>query len=511
MPGVLACRIGAYTGSLLVLHDPRRLGRDALLLLCEVALHKADAREMDVPSLAKLGVGSALLGLAVTGHFFYTPLLAACATLLVAANVHTFRRAWKALRAGSLDVDVVYGTLLILTLLSGDFLSIAFMAWSVAAWPLLLERRLATTRQALAGEPRRFASLVRVQRSGRELAVPMSSLKAGDVTVVKAGAVLAADGVVLEGAAAVDERRITGESGLADKGPGQPVYAGGRVVTGRLVIEVTRVERDAIATEVRRRLTESARVEPAGATAGVALARRAAPPVIALSALGALTGGLGTAIAVLAPNYSAAPGLSDPLDRSATLMACANAGVLVRSEAALLRLGQADTLVIEAGIDKPGTAALLDGLRARGIAPILLAAPRPGAGAAQLLRRLRRQGSRAAFVGRGDDLAAFRAADVAIAWHGPATAAVDVADVVLVSQHLVTLLELIDLSRLHAREIRLSRRLGLWPNLLALGGAFVLGFSSLHAVFLTNVGALAVYGRGSKRLGDAEDRRSWGA
>jgi hypothetical protein len=499
VPGVLGCRIGLYTGSLVVRHDPDRLGLDELLLRCEAALHTAGTRASDGAGLATFGVTGGLLGVAVAGHVVSTPLLAVAATLLVVANVDTFRRAWKALRAGSIDTDVLYSALLALTVLNGDLLSIAVMAWSVAVWPLFLDRRLARTRRALAGDQRSFASLVRVQRSGRELAVAVASLKPGDVTVVGAGALLPADGVVVEGAAAVDERSITGESGLADKAPGQPVYAGARVVTGRLVIEVTRAERDAVASEVRRRLLEAARIEPVGD----ALARRAAPPTLAPSARDAMTSGLGITSFVLAPNYSAAPGLGTPLDRSATLLACADAGFLVRGEAGLLRLAEVDAIVIDVGTGEPEMAALVTGLRARRIEQILLA-PTDVSETAELLRQLRLKGRKVAFIGRADDLAAAREADVAIALGGLHVPPAEVSDVVLVSPRLVKTLDLLDLARIHAHEARLNRHLGVWPTLVAVGGAVALGFASLPCVLLTNVGALAVYWRGSGRLTKAE-------
>ena len=161
VPGVLGCRISLYTGSLVVHHEPGRLGLDELLLRCEAALHKAEAPEAAGPGSATFGVTGALLGLAVAGHFVSTPLLAVSAAFLVVANVDTLRRAWKALRARSIDTDVLYSTMLALTVLYGDFLSIAVMAWSVAVWPLFLERRLARTRRALAGDQRSFASLTR--------------------------------------------------------------------------------------------------------------------------------------------------------------------------------------------------------------------------------------------------------------------------------------------------------------------------------------------------------------
>jgi cation transport ATPase len=326
---------------------------------------------------------------------------------------------------------------------------------------------------------------------------------------VEAGATFPADGVVLEGLASVDERWITGEPGMADKKPGQPVYASARVATGRLVIEVTRTEDDSMASEMRRRVLEATRVTPDDATPGHALANRAAPPVLAFSAIGGLTGGLGTSIAVLAPNYCAAPGLN-PLHRSSTLLGCADAGFLVRDAAALSRLAVADAVVVAVAVGESEAEALVSGLRARGIERILLLSP-PGAvdpaamaGRVRVLRKLRRDGVRAVLIGHGDDPIAASEADVAIALGGSSLPAADAADVVLVSPRLGRTLELLDLARAHAREARLNHRLGLWPNVLAVGSALMVGSPSLFSSALTNLGALAVYWRGSQRLSGAE-------
>lgn len=507
-PGVLECRVGLHTGSLLVVHDPRHLGHDELLRLCESALSRAGANAAGAPSLARFGVGTLLLTCAFAGYHVYPPLLVACALLLVAANVDTFRRAWRSLRAGKLDVDVAYCTLITVVLFYGDFRSIALTAFCVRSWPLLLDRRLAATRHALAGDRRRVESLVRVKRSGRELAVPVASLKQGDMTVVEAGATLPADGVVIEGVAAVNERRITGDAGLADKKPGQPVYAGAHVATGRLVIEVTRGEHDAVASAMRRRVLDATQVTPDDATPGHALADRAAPPVLAFSVIGGLTGGLGTSAAVLAPNYYAAPGLN-PLHRSSTLLACAGAGFLVRDEAALSRLAAVDAVVVDVAVGEADAEALVSRLRARGIERILVLSPGATdaagrAGRVRVLRKLRRDGARTAFIGRGDDPMAAHEADVAIVLGGAGLPAAEVADVVLVSPRVERTLELFDLARAHAREARLNHRLGLWPNVLAVGSALVIGSPSLFSSVLTNLGALAVYWRGSTRLSGAE-------
>src|SRR6266852_4346324 len=56
--------------------------------------------------------------------------------------------------------------------------------------------------------------------------IPLGELHVGDVVLVRPGTRVPADGVVVEGAADVDESMITGESKPVSKGPGAPVIAG---------------------------------------------------------------------------------------------------------------------------------------------------------------------------------------------------------------------------------------------------------------------------------------------
>jgi len=58
-----------------------------------------------------------------------------------------------------------------------------------------------------------------------EKEIPISEVALGDIILVKPGAKIPVDGVVTEGASAVDESMLTGESMPVDKKPGDPVYA----------------------------------------------------------------------------------------------------------------------------------------------------------------------------------------------------------------------------------------------------------------------------------------------
>ena len=79
---------------------------------------------------------------------------------------------------------------------------------------------------------------VAVLRDGTETRIPVDRLVVGDQFVVRPGEKIATDGVVDEGASAVDASMLTGESVPVEVGPGDPVAgatvnAGGRLVVAR--------------------------------------------------------------------------------------------------------------------------------------------------------------------------------------------------------------------------------------------------------------------------------------
>jgi Cu2+-exporting ATPase len=71
--------------------------------------------------------------------------------------------------------------------------------------------------------------------------VPLSALHVGDIILVRPGARVAADGVVVEGSADVDESMITGESPMISKRPGGKVIAGTVASGGSLRVRIAAV------------------------------------------------------------------------------------------------------------------------------------------------------------------------------------------------------------------------------------------------------------------------------
>jgi heavy metal translocating P-type ATPase len=83
-----------------------------------------------------------------------------------------------------------------------------------------------------------------VRRNESWQEVETSEIAAGDIVLVKPGARIPVDGVVVGGHSFVDQATITGESMPAEKSNGTPVYAGTINQSGALEIRVDRMGRD---------------------------------------------------------------------------------------------------------------------------------------------------------------------------------------------------------------------------------------------------------------------------
>ncbi len=111
---------------------------------------------------------------------------------------------------------------------------------------ICLGRFLEVRAKGRAGEAiRRLAALeprtARVLKDGSEVDVPVGDLVPGDRIRVRPGERVPTDGTVVDGASAVDESMLTGESLPVDKGPGDAVTGGTLNRTGSFTFEATRV------------------------------------------------------------------------------------------------------------------------------------------------------------------------------------------------------------------------------------------------------------------------------
>ncbi|MEV6982713.1 heavy metal translocating P-type ATPase [Sphaerisporangium sp. NPDC051017] len=195
---------------------------------------------------------------------------------------------------------------------------------------------------------------------GREIRVPVTQVRPGDRFVVRPGEKIATDGVVTEGMSTVDASLLTGEPAPVEVAPGDEVVGATVNMSGRLVVEVTRVGAETRLARITR-LVEAAQERKARAQR---LADRVSavfvPVVIGLAVLTfaawMLAGGDGTsatrsAIAVLIIACPCALGLATPTALLAGTGRGAQLGVLVKGPESLERTRRIDMVVL----DKTGT------------------------------------------------------------------------------------------------------------------------------------------------------------
>jgi Cu+-exporting ATPase len=201
-----------------------------------------------------------------------------------------------------------------------------------------------------------------LREDGSEHDVAFDEVRPGDRLRVRPGEKVPVDGVVLEGASAVDESMITGESIPVEKGPGSRVIGATVNGTGSLIMRADRVGSETLLAQIVRLVSEAQRSRAPIQRLADKVSAWFVPAVIATAVLTfvvwMLAGpeprfahGLVNAVAVLIIACPCALGLATPMAIMVGTGRGATAGVLIRNAEALELLEKVDTLVV----DKTGT------------------------------------------------------------------------------------------------------------------------------------------------------------
>jgi Cu+-exporting ATPase len=202
----------------------------------------------------------------------------------------------------------------------------------------------------------------RFREDGGEEDVPLDRVAVGDRLRVRPGEKVPVDGVVIEGAGAVDESMITGEPIPVEKGPGSKVVGGTVNGTGGFVMRAERVGSGTMLAQIVRMVAEAQRSRAPVQRLADLVAAYFVPIVIAVAALTFLAWAvfgpeprmahaLVNAVAVLIIACPCALGLATPMSIMVGTGRGATAGVLIKNAEVLETLARVDTLVV----DKTGT------------------------------------------------------------------------------------------------------------------------------------------------------------
>ncbi|MCA1245728.1 heavy metal translocating P-type ATPase [Massilia sp. MS-15] len=285
-----------------------------------------------------------------------------------------YRAGWKALRAGSGNMDLLvalgtsaaYGLSLYLLLGGGHGAQhLYFESSAVVITLVLLGKWLEARakRQALAGiralEALRSTEAL-VRRDGAEQRIPLSALRVGDLMVVRPGERVPADGLVEEGRSHLDESLLTGESLPVAREAGERVAGGAVNIDGLLLVRASAVGHETMLAQIIR-MVEDAQAAKAPIQRLVDRVSALFVPAVLLLALATLLGwglaggdwqaALLNAVAVLVIACPCALGLATPAAIMVGTGTSARHGILVKDAEALETAHAIDLVVF----DKTGT------------------------------------------------------------------------------------------------------------------------------------------------------------
>jgi Cu+-exporting ATPase len=341
---------------------------------------------------ALLMIGEWLLGLGQTAWFRHTAFILATVVQIL-CGARFYAGAWRQLRQGASNMDTLVSL--------GSTAAFAFSVWalftdgarhlyfmeaaaiiSLVSLGHFIENRVSSRAESALRGLLNLAPDTAVRRlaSGEET-VRVADLRNGDEVILKPGERVPVDGEVIEGAGAVDESMLTGESMPVEKQTGARLYAGTMNRDGHLTLRVTATGEatalSRIIAVVRRAQSSRAAIQRLGDRVSSVFV-----PVVLLIAVGTAlwwgfahdhalqvatrllpfvpeghfpAGPLEAAIihfaGVLIIACPCAMGLATPAAIMAGVNAAARCGILIRDGVALEKSGKLDAVVF----DKTGT------------------------------------------------------------------------------------------------------------------------------------------------------------
>jgi P-type Cu+ transporter len=392
VPGVQSAQVNLATETASVQRLRGAAGTAELLKAVLAAGYTAHDASLPVEAARRRGLGdgatvvlaallSAPLALPMIGALWGAHwMLNGWVQLLLATPVQVwlgarfYRAGWKALRAGSGNMDLLvalgtsaaFGLSLVLLLRSPQGMPHLYFESSAVVITLVLlgkwleARAKRQTTDAIRALNALRPETARVRRGNADIDIPCAEVLLDDTVVVRPGERIAVDGVVIEGASHADESLITGESLPVAKQPGDRVTGGAINAEGALLVRTTAVGAESTLSRIVR-MVESAQAKKAPIQRLVDRVSAVFVPVVVVAALITALGwgligvdwsaGVLNAVAVLVIACPCALGLATPAAIMVGTGVAARHGILIKDAEALETAHAVRTVAF----DKTGT------------------------------------------------------------------------------------------------------------------------------------------------------------
>jgi heavy metal translocating P-type ATPase len=259
---------------------------------------------------------------------------------------------WSDIRSGRYGIDILAATAIVASVILGQYwagIVVALMLTGGEALEDFAHHRAQTELDSLL---KRAPQKAQVIRKGKTLEVPVSDLRVGEKIIIKAGDLVPADSIVIEGTANFDEASLTGESLPQAKQAGEQLLSGSINLDGAITAKTTAIAADSQYQQIIKLVRGAAHSQ----APFVRLADRYSVPftLFAYAIAVAVWIASGQAIRFLEVIVVATPCpllLAAPIALISGMARASKYGIIVKTGSALERLADAKTIAF----DKTGT------------------------------------------------------------------------------------------------------------------------------------------------------------
>jgi hypothetical protein len=469
------------------------------------------------------------LALAPLADLLFPPLGMVNLALTALISLKYLPRALLSLQKGKFTVELLYLASTVLTGLTFQFTPAAFMYWFMRFWPHRSGQLYELHHSKFLGRYRRRPRRVWVERDGVSVETRVEELSPSTVVTLTAGDIVPGDGIIVSGAAQIDEHLLTGNLGDVSRIEGHPIYAASRIVDGAVRVKIESLGVDTAAGRIALWQREALRRQDSEHHAAD-LADRTTLPILLLGTAALVQGGLSMAKTTIRPDYLTGPAISEKMSGLATVIRAAQDGIVIAGNSYLGKLLKCDSIVFDDSVawqtPETGQKTFARMVLQQGLAEVIFFATGSEKDAGKLASRLgfhsfrgnSSAASKRAYIEQrqklghlviyvGDCAAQSKVAeqaDVAISVLELPFKKANKSSIALLSPDLIKILQLRAIAADALNEFKLGFGLSLAPNLAAVFGALFLASPTSVAVLLTNLGMLADYIRSGAILHLAE-------
>lgn len=526
LPNVSACKIDRKTGRIALKFQPGQVP-DKAHIIESLELLSSDARQIALlqnypRSSYKLPI--ATLAVATLSQWWLPGIWPLAGAMVTMVNWRMVVRSFHDLRQGTLGLPMLTTLIITGTALGGAFFASALMSVMARYWQNQYATMLNQARRTWLGNLALPSGSINLALpDGSTIRKQICCLKSGNVIELAQGDSIPADGICISGSAKIHYPHGCQVVDVRDPSRVNRVFAGGQLESGLLRVQIEHLGFETRLARIRNEvLTGSGTLR--GETAlnhhGQKFAEKTILPTLALAGFGLATGGVGTAVAVMRPDYATGVGLGQGLERLRLSSEAFREGFLIRDHEAFDKIHLIDLWISEnpehqlpvkpgqvvAEVVSPDRIDLIHGpdrLTLQGFSPIHNDIDRM-----RLIHLLRSRGLKIGWSGdavRFPNTAKF--ADLALSTNHEIDSRLNPSAIISLQDSPADWNIVHEIFKDEKRESERVRKLALIPNIAAIAGAFTMGFTSLSSVILTNAGIWTVFQRTSKKAGSLRTTR----